>query len=206
MKRTLILFLILAAPSVLSCIAFQSVMGSQTWGTISQGHFKGSAMEPGLLIAAAPEIEYDPENIVEEGSKGRDGNKVTIIGCDGSAWETEGFTAGQTELAGTWVGHDKSRAGELSITFTYSGRFEIKEPNGVWYEGRYVCDARKDPKILNLYIKEAGNSALVGQTLLMIYKVDPTILTCASSEPGAKNRPGSFSSESNVKLIVVRKQ
>ncbi|MHC1729184.1 MAG: hypothetical protein AB9866_24835 [Syntrophobacteraceae bacterium] len=181
MKRTFIFFLIFLAQPVISLIAFHS---------------------PGSIAADVPEIELDSENIEESGGT----DTVTVIGCDNSVWEAAAISAGQTDLAGTWLGHEQSRTGEWSITFTYSGRFEMKGPNGEWHEGRYACDGRKEPKILNLYIKESSNSNFLGQTFLMIYKVDSTTLTCASSEPGVKTRPGAFAPENGVRVFVVTKK
>ena len=160
------------------------------------------ARVPNMLLASVTEMELDPENIQQEEGTG----KVTIIGCDNSVWETAGMSAGQTELAGTWTGNELNRTGEWSFTFTYSGRFEAAGPDGEWNNGRYVCDGGKDPKILNLYIKESSNSKNIGQTILMIYKVDSNTLTCASSEPGANTRPGSLTPEKGNRVLVVHKK
>lgn len=162
----------------------------------------GNTIKRGVLISSVQEIEYDAENNEEtEGT-----NKVTVIGCDGSVWESAAISAGQSDLAGAWIGYEQSRTGEWSITFTYSGRFELKGPNGEWHNGRYACDGRPDPKILNLYIKESSDSNLIGQTYLMIYKADSTTLTCASSNLAAKTRPGSFNSGNDTRLFVLTKQ
>jgi len=162
----------------------------------------GNAIKIGGLIASVPEIEYDAENIGETERT----DKVTVIGCDGSVWESAAISAGQTDLAGIWVGYEQSRTGELSITFTYSGRFEIKGPDGEWHHGRYACDGRPNPKILNLYIKESSNPNFIGKTILMIYKIDSSTLTCASSTPGVNTRPGSFTPETGTGILVVTKQ
>lgn len=154
------------------------------------------------LAASVPEIELDSENMEET----KDTERVTIIGCDNSVWEAAAISAGQNDLAGTWLGEELNRAGDWTVTFTYSGRFEMKGPEGEWHEGRYACDGRKNPKILNLYIKESGDSSLVGQTLLMIYRVDSGALTCASSRPGAKARPAGFAPEDGVRIFVVNKK
>jgi hypothetical protein len=174
------------------------------WDVGNQGGLRpdGNTIKRGVLISSVQEIEYNSENIEE--TEGTD--KVTVIGCDGSVWESAAISAGQADLAGTWVGYEQSRTGEWSITFSYSGRFELKGPNGEWHNGRYACDGRPDPKILNLYIKESSDSNLIGQAFLMIYKVDSIKLTCASSNPAAKTRPGSFSSEGGTRLLVLNKQ
>jgi hypothetical protein len=162
----------------------------------------GNAGKRGKLIASVPEIEYSGENIEET----ENADKVTVIGCDGSVWESAAISAGQADLAGTWAGNEQGRAGQLSITFTYSGRFELKAPDGEWHHGRYACDGRPDPKILNLYIKESSNSDFIGKTFRMIYKVESNKLTCASSEPGVNSRPGSFASGSGTRLFVFTKR
>ncbi|MEM5790247.1 MAG: hypothetical protein AAGU11_23250, partial [Syntrophobacteraceae bacterium] len=103
---------------------------------------------------------------------------IVIYGCDGTSWEgSTGVAKGQEELQGTWVGHEIKNEGEWTLTFTGSGTFEARGPSDEWYSGKYACDSNQDPKQLNLYIKQSGDSARVGQTTLVIYRVEPDKLT-----------------------------
>ncbi len=233
MKRILAFFLILAVQPVISGITFHSVLSSrnldnylpdriprppvekapdtgppavpdfqapyyrQSAGT--DGDPRGNEIRRGAFIASVPEFELNSENIDEA-------DKVVVIGCDGSVWESSAFVAGQKELAGTWIGYEESRTGEWSITFTYSGRFEIKGPDGEWHHGRYACDSKRDPKVLNLYFKESSNPTFVDQTSLMVYRADTNTLTCASSEPGVKTRPDTFTPANGVRVFVFTKK
>ncbi len=160
-----------------------------------------SSFTPGPVCSAStPEVRY-----VSGSTDGSD--KVIIYGCDGSVWEgSTGIVKGQAELQGTWIGQEANRAGQWSVTFTGSGTFEIKGPGNEWYNGKYACDSNRDPKQLNFYIKQSANPAYIGQTSLIIYKIDMNTLTCALRDPGARTRPGSFVPERDTRILVVTKQ
>ena len=86
-----------------------------------------------------------------------------------------------------------------------AGIFEIKGPNE-WYRGKYACDSTQTPKYLNLYVKESNDSKYVGQICLSIYKNEIDTLSFASSQPGLKTRPNSFSPTDETRVLVLNKQ
>lgn len=164
-----------------------------------------SASFRGQSIARSPP-RLRRSGYVSESSNGA--GKVIVYGCDGTVWETsDGIPNGQAELLGTWIGNKTNGPGQWSLAFTDSGTFELKGPGNEWCKGKYVCDGNLDPKQLNLYIKQSGNSEHVGQTSLVIYKIDASTLMCALSDPGVRTRPGSFTPEgSSTRILVFTKQ
>jgi len=132
--------------------------------------------------------------------------RVVMHSCDEAAWESStGIDEGQAALQGPWTGHEADRKEEWSVTFTYSGRFDIKGPGGEHYGGRYRFDSSRDPKHLDLYIQESHDPTHTGKISPVIYKVDSNTLTFAMSYPGAESRPVSFASGPGSRVFVVVK-
>jgi len=152
------------------------------------------------LAAAAPDVQYDSDDETE---------KVTIYisGCDDTQYEgTTGTVRGREELSGIWTGHEPSRSGQWSVSFTLNGKFEIKGPDKEWYSGKYACDNTQTPKYLNLHVKESSDPAYIRKLCLVIYKIDRNTLTFAASGPGVKIKPSSFTPGNDTRVLVVTKQ
>ncbi len=161
--------------------------------------------DTGLSVEYNEAVDSSPKTYQESDDSNRK-DKVVMWGCDESAWETStGIDKAQVELNGTWTGSEADLPGQWSITFTYSGRFELKGPDEE-YSGRYLADSERDPKLLNLYIKESSDPVHVGKTAFMIYKADAGTLTFASGVPGVRARPGSFAPGNGVRLFIVAKR
>ncbi|MFZ2446831.1 MAG: hypothetical protein WAW37_10770 [Syntrophobacteraceae bacterium] len=230
MKRVVVCFLILAVHLTISGATPGPVYGSPAGGAFLPDiglpplGEKGPNIAPpaipiprtiyhgqsigGSNSSTASNLDLDGDAKIRYVSGNTNGSdKVTIYGCDGSAWEgSTGVAKGQAELQGTWIGYEENRTGKWSVTFADSGAFEIKGPGNEWYNGKYVCDSNQDPKHLNFYIKQSSNPTHIGETSLIIYKIDRNILTWALNEPGVKTRPGSFVPESGARILVVTKQ
>jgi uncharacterized protein (TIGR03067 family) len=148
------------------------------------------------LILSITTIFATEAQQVEHGSENQNvGKKVIIHGCDGTEWVTYTGVADtqcQAELLGTWIGREADGPGEWHITFNADGLFEISGPGGEWHKGSYACDDDKDPKHLNLYIKQSHDPTYLEKTCFAIYRIDGNTLTYAAQKPEMTNRPSSL--------------
>ena len=90
-------------------------------------------------------------------------------------------------LQGAWVAEKDGKKVELTITkdmFTF-----IIDGNDK-YIGTFKADASKDPKQLDLTVKD-GNK-YVGMTALCIYEIKDDMLKWCANEPGKDTRPQAF--------------
>lgn len=136
------------------------------------------------------------------------GGKVVIHGCDGTAWEssTETDVEGRAQLLGTWKGQEASSTEVWTAVFRDDDSFEITGQNGQEYKGSYTCDGKREPKHLDLYLKQCHVSEYVARSWAAIYKTDEDTLTCAAQEPGSATRPASFDSGSDARVFTFKKQ
>jgi len=136
------------------------------------------------------------------------GGKVVIHGCDGTAWEssTETDVEGRKQLLGTWQGQEADSADTWTAVFRDDDSFEITSRNGQEYKGSYTCDSKREPKHLDLYLKQCHISEYVARSWAAIYKTDGDTLTYAAQEPGVESRPASFGPGSGARVFTFKKQ
>ncbi len=136
------------------------------------------------------------------------GGKVVIHGCDGTAWEssTETDVEGRAQLLGTWKGQEANSTEVWTAVFKEDDSFEITGQDGREYKGSYTCNGNKDPKHLDLYLKQCHISEYVARSWAAIYKTDGDTLTYAVQEPGVESRPASFGPGSSARVFTFKKQ
>ena len=116
---------------------------------------------------------------------------------------TEAAGGAETELEGKWVG--LPQIGNWVYEFS-EGQFSITSPNPkMWYKGTFTIKPDKEPKQIDLLIKEMPLPQYVGNTSLGIYKIEGNNLTVALNEPGNPNRPESFSATGGTQVFILTK-
>ena len=103
------------------------------------------------------------------------------------------------KLQGTWTKEKDGKTIELTFadgTFAISfGEKKIK--------GTYKTDAKKDPKHIDMTIKE-GEPKFEGKTAHCIYEVNGDTLKWCANEPGKEGRPEAFpDTEGEGKTLYV---
>jgi uncharacterized protein (TIGR03067 family) len=136
------------------------------------------------------------------------GGKVVIHGCDGTAWEssTETDVEGRKQLLGTWKGREANSADTWTAVFRDDDSFEITGQNAQEYKGSYTCDGKREPKHLDLYLKQCHASEFVARSWAAIYAIKGDTLTYAAGEPGVVSRPESFTPGTGARIFTFKKQ
>lgn len=109
----------------------------------------------------------------------------------------------ETDLEGKWVGIPQ--IGNWVCEFS-GAQFSITSPDpNMWYKGTFAIKTDKDPKQIDLLLKEMPIPQYVGKTSLGIYKIEGNNLTLALNEPGNPNRPESFAGTGGTQVFILTK-
>jgi uncharacterized protein (TIGR03067 family) len=110
----------------------------------------------------------------------------------------------ETELEGKWVGIPQTGSWACEFSGT---QFSITSPNpNMWYKGTFTIKTNKDPKQIDLLLKEMPLAQYVGKTSLGIYKIEGNNLTLALNEPGKPDRPESFTASGGTQVFIFTKK
>ena len=125
----------------------------------------------------------------------------------GASWGVlnAGAVGGEgTELEGKWAGIPPT----VNWACEFSGdQFSIMSPNpNMGYKGTFTIKTDKDPKQIDLLLKEGPLAQYVGKPSLGIYKIEGNNLTLALNEPGKPDRPESFTAAGGTQVFIFTKK
>lgn len=113
--------------------------------------------------------------------------------------------AAKDKLQGTWKAVAVERAGERreesEHRLTFEGEtFVIKRQNDLVARGSFKVDTTKNPKTIDMTIKEGKDS---GKTALGIFSLEGDTLTWCTNEPGNDDRPQELATRAGSPWMLV---